>query len=509
MTLQWCFYSCYCTFHLTKQPSSKALLFKYLRSTEVTSCLLQDAVQEIENFLRSSVIPHEQHYCFYLRKSIRHFDMYTNNEHEGTNNGIKSSATPVRGIHSMDKATKIMVDQDQRKFGAQLLKESAKCQGSAMWSVSSTVDYVTEATECHLAKVIASIGNYASLRTKPNLFFVRYSAPRVTSESKLPRFDRLRTVRLEHDGTLRCDCQFFEAHGKPCHHQAHVIFMHGNRTEFLHKDTASRWWRRSCVFAMKAKGSCTDSELLVKTSLEALRRCDVGGPCYEEDGIPASFPVYVLGEMSSNAFKAAEHDNASAQLLFSQKATAMSVLNYTTDDVVAALALNNSDLSYQMSQVTCISEENGECMETTVETTVDANSADNSDITGSRHVLSCVGTENDGRIVCKNTDSLNHRYRLIVQQFSALVNTSPLPGQARVNHDFQGANQVFQEVMRTAGSNERSIGYLISSLELTLMSMKEEQAETTLVGKEPKGTIVSTHVSRPEKRLKVSHWHHK
>ena len=58
---------------------------------------------------------HESHYCFYLRKTIRHFGVYTNCGHEGTNNGIKHNCTPVTPQTPLHKCATILSANGERQ----------------------------------------------------------------------------------------------------------------------------------------------------------------------------------------------------------------------------------------------------------------------------------------------------------------------------------------------------------------------------------------------------------
>jgi hypothetical protein len=87
---------------------SKALLIAYLGSPDFVTKFGEVVSEGITEFVRDNVEPHESNFCFHKRRHIRHFDTYTNCGHEGTNNGLKSSAAPVLPQHSLDRCASIL-----------------------------------------------------------------------------------------------------------------------------------------------------------------------------------------------------------------------------------------------------------------------------------------------------------------------------------------------------------------------------------------------------------------
>ena len=70
---------------------SKKLLYEYINSQYVVNNLGKNFSKLTCNFIWGYVEPHENHFCFFNRTDIRHFDEYSNSAHEGTNNGLKNS----------------------------------------------------------------------------------------------------------------------------------------------------------------------------------------------------------------------------------------------------------------------------------------------------------------------------------------------------------------------------------------------------------------------------------
>ena len=80
----------------------KPLLCANLRHHDYLSVASEAVADQILTFIREHDEPHEVLYCLDKRRHLRHFDTYTNSAHEGTNNGVKSAATPILPQHSLD-----------------------------------------------------------------------------------------------------------------------------------------------------------------------------------------------------------------------------------------------------------------------------------------------------------------------------------------------------------------------------------------------------------------------
>ena len=56
----------------------------YLKSDTIKAIFGEDRGEKILHFIRNYLIPHEQSYCFFLRKAVWHFERMTiNSDHEG------------------------------------------------------------------------------------------------------------------------------------------------------------------------------------------------------------------------------------------------------------------------------------------------------------------------------------------------------------------------------------------------------------------------------------------
>jgi hypothetical protein len=81
------------------------------------------------------VEPYESHFCFHLRRNIRHFDTYTNSAHdEGTNNGLKASAARVLPQHSLDRSAAILNMNATINAKATASKSATNASTKCLWS---------------------------------------------------------------------------------------------------------------------------------------------------------------------------------------------------------------------------------------------------------------------------------------------------------------------------------------------------------------------------------------
>jgi hypothetical protein len=145
----------------------------------------------------------------YVRKMVRHFEMYTNTGHEGTNNGTKSGgATKVLPQFGLDKSTMIMVDQDSTRCELSCRVVAARLQGKALLSDSTTVNDLMPPAETIVQLASKEIENYASLQTCSVQWLVARSAER-NRQRILPQFARVYVVTLT-NGVLNCSCGYFE-----------------------------------------------------------------------------------------------------------------------------------------------------------------------------------------------------------------------------------------------------------------------------------------------------------
>ena len=308
----------------------------YLKSDVVKSIFGDDGGEKLLDFIRGSIIPHEQSFCFYLRKGVRHFETTTNSGHEGTNNAIKSGPLRVLPQHPIDKSAKIQVDSDCTKFDLYRRHAAATMLRRATWSTSSlTVNDLTLPAEFMLKFATRECENYASWRISQNKWLVVRSVERNVC-ALIPRFEKVHTISLvsQNDGAfLTCDCECFECNGMVCQHMVHVKKYYAEQPEITHHDVSVRWWKAYLYFATKSVQDCSSLERDVKQELEALRQNDCRGPSVlEKDWEPN---VYQYGKNSLSDFHDVTEDNLAS--VFNKKAAFDRVINYSRDEVMVAL----------------------------------------------------------------------------------------------------------------------------------------------------------------------------
>jgi len=110
----------------------------YLKSDVVKAVFGDEDGDKLLDFIRGFIIPHEQSFCFYLRKDVRHFETTTNSGHEGTNHAIKSGPSRVLPQHVIDKSAKIQADKDCTKFDLYHRQWASTFVAKATWSASES-----------------------------------------------------------------------------------------------------------------------------------------------------------------------------------------------------------------------------------------------------------------------------------------------------------------------------------------------------------------------------------
>ena len=304
---------------------SKALLLKYINSSHVVTTIGLDACRKLETFIRSHVQPHEQHYCFFRRLSIRHMDMYSNTPHEGTNNGIKASAAPSMPQHSIATAARVLCVNSEVNAIQRGRESATLLMGHKLWSKTKTADYVTSYAENEIKNQASEIHSYHSMRLNSLNWSVRrrqhkplqslrfdeleqdaaladasiHIVGRRQPNKVIPQFDRVRKVKLV-GRCLNCSCNFFERIGLPCRHQIHVLHYHMTPlwTGLSHHDVSIRWWTTYLFFYR----SLDAQHQQICNALKMLDQNDCKGP-YVPDNfatlLPPSYPAIHQQEQNS------------------------------------------------------------------------------------------------------------------------------------------------------------------------------------------------------------------
>ena len=113
---------------------SKELLLKYIKSDTVNTVLGTKNVSTLVNFVRRNVEIHEDHFCFYHRKKVRHFGMYSNCAHEGTNNHLKNHTTKVGPRTTLEQCVEILSMNGLKRVDIINAEVVSSLMGRATWS---------------------------------------------------------------------------------------------------------------------------------------------------------------------------------------------------------------------------------------------------------------------------------------------------------------------------------------------------------------------------------------
>jgi hypothetical protein len=327
----------------------------YLKSDVVKAVFGDEGGDKLLDFIRGFIIPHEQSFCFYLRKGVRHFETTTNSGHEGTNHAIKSGPSRVLPQHGIDKSAKIQADKDCTKFDLYHRQWASTFVAKATWSTSSTVNHLTLPAEFMLNTALFQCESYASWRVANDKWLVVRSVEREV-RSLIPRFKRVYTVTLhtfEHASCLMCDCKYFECNGMVCHHLAHVKTYYAAKSDITHHDVSHRWWKAHLYFSMRnGHNDCTPEERQVRIELESIRQNECKGPSFAEKPdvhILSPFSrVYQFGKHSNDVFRNATKHSLTS--LFKKDSITHRVINYSADEVIVAIKHSSTNVPLAMSQ---------------------------------------------------------------------------------------------------------------------------------------------------------------
>lgn len=323
-----------------------------------------DGGEKLLDFIRRCIIPHEQSFCFYLRKGVRHFEITTNSGHEGTNHAIKSGPSRVLPQHAIDKSAKIQLDMDRNKFDLYRRHLASALLGKATWSSSLTVNDITLPAEFMLKFAVRECENYASWRITNDKWLVVRSVEREV-HSLVPRFHRVYTITLQsfdNRACLMCDCYYFECNGMVCQHLVHVKRYYAAKRDITHHDISVHWWKAYLYFAMRNVQDCSLAEREIKRELETIRGNECKGPIFTEKldvhSLPPFLRVYQFGKNSIDLFRNATE--CSLRFLFKKESVIDRVINYSRDEVMVALKQTSANVPVAMSQEVYLQDESSD-----------------------------------------------------------------------------------------------------------------------------------------------------
>ena len=85
-----------------------------MKSKQIKSKVGTSFIENVENFVTKHIEPHETHFCFYIRLTVRHFEEYTNSIHKGTKRGLKYNSAPVGPSTNIKQALATMCHSSKR-----------------------------------------------------------------------------------------------------------------------------------------------------------------------------------------------------------------------------------------------------------------------------------------------------------------------------------------------------------------------------------------------------------
>lgn len=204
-----------------------------------------------------------------------------------TNFGAKSHSIPMKATGSMTKNAKVLSMQDSLK-AAQLNSEALSnvVKPNQKWSDLPCSGHINPFALGLVHSILDRQDLYSVRRISQREFEVACSIcvepftedPRITEQCPIPRFNRIRRVVVDDDGTCHCSCCYFQQVGIPCPHMAQVFeALHASTRKswdgFLHTDVSLRWWNAYNYYAYRFPGHGNLTRLFHR-----LRQNDVTGP---------------------------------------------------------------------------------------------------------------------------------------------------------------------------------------------------------------------------------------
>jgi hypothetical protein len=144
-----------------------------MKSSKVAAILEQCYINQILDFLRNHVFPHEQSFarCYFL--GIRALDAWTNTPHEGTNAGLKrKSENAVRPDMSQAQSTKVMTEQDMERAKLKRHAVAKEWHKTPLHSMTPTSQYLQKEPESMLQVQMEQVEKHISVRINTSTWWV-------------------------------------------------------------------------------------------------------------------------------------------------------------------------------------------------------------------------------------------------------------------------------------------------------------------------------------------------
>ena len=263
---------------------SKYLLYEYLCSA--TEVLGEINVQRIHNFIMEHVEPHEAHYCFFLRKAVRHYGLYSNCGTEALFNGMKSCASKVTPQCTIPKAVSALCRQADRSVALSRGKVCNEASGSKTWSSFAFLDKILVKSTAMFKRQWDERTNYDSIKVREHQWLVIRTKDR--KPSLIPQFYRTYVVNCDH-GFFTCSCKHFELNGFACRHLLKVLTSCSDYTEPTHHDFSVAHWKEYHL-----RSSTISSSDTLQDKFMYLQDHDVIGPYHDPNSVRKDAVVDIM-----------------------------------------------------------------------------------------------------------------------------------------------------------------------------------------------------------------------
>lgn len=346
-------------------PSSKAMLYSFLESKQVSDILETCYKNQIVDFLRDHVYVHEKLFarCYFL--DVFAFDAWTNTPHEGTNRGAKYCENRVEPWMSLTESTKKLSDQDEERGAAKHRHVAKSVYKTPLHSSTSTVQHLQPEAEGKLQEGLDMSDNYMSIRLSSDKWLLLYGQERKIGRGNSPKpvFERVRVVSIDENGHISCSCGGTHRYGIADSHVTHVAkyYADGDTTfsGFSHHDVALRHHNNYCLLvATKSPSDMNDDELKIRAKLikahnlqvplpksPAIRTFDtcskfaIGTKCDQQENVSYETVLERIDSVQEQGVSVLNYDTSYVQKILtkvrqgvSQHAAGFSQVDYNCDD---------------------------------------------------------------------------------------------------------------------------------------------------------------------------------
>ena len=224
---------------------SKHLFLRFIGNPRVSDGIGGTLSAHIQTWFKNYVEPHEQQFCFYLRKNLLHFGEYSNSAAEGgIHSNIKNCTAPVRPSHTLHRSMAILTKNAVREAKQKNAKRYKDINSSRTYCIGDQFNEVIDQAFVHLESCCNIAYKYKCIRCSESEFLVTRNLQMYPYESvvHIPRFVRVRKVSLRY-GKIVCDCTMRKTFGLVCPHVVHVKRMCDETFSPSFRDISCIWWK--------------------------------------------------------------------------------------------------------------------------------------------------------------------------------------------------------------------------------------------------------------------------